>query len=68
MKSFNESTSSKKNDKWNYIGIGTGVFMLLFLFLPQIISGSLANQYYIGVAFWVGVIIYCFLNISKTKQ
>jgi len=57
-----------KPNKWNYVGIGAGVFMLLFLFLPQIISGTLANQYYLGAAFWVGVIIYSSLNIFGARK
>lgn len=60
--------ASKTPSKWNYVGIGAGAFMLLFLFLPQIISGTLANQYYLGAAFWVGVIIYSSLNILKAKK
>lgn len=63
-----ENAQPAKAGKWNYIGIGAGVFMLLFLFLPQIVSGTLANQYYLGAAFWVGVIIYCSLNISRARQ
>ncbi len=59
---------SGKPNKWNYVGIGTGVFMLLFLFFPQLISGTLANQQYLGAAFWVGVIIYCTINISRMKE
>jgi hypothetical protein len=63
-----DSASLKKPNKWNYVGIGAGVFMLLFLFLPQIISGTLANQYYLGAAFWVGVIIYSSLNILRARK
>ena len=62
-----DSTHSKAN-KWNYVGIGAGAFMLFFLFLPQFISGTLANLYYLGAAFWVGVIIYCSLNILRARQ
>ncbi len=58
---------AKKPSVWNYVGIGVGAFMLLFLFLPQVMSGTLANQYYLGAAFWCGVIIYCSINISRTK-
>lgn len=42
--------------------------MLLFLFLPQIMNGTLANQYYLGAAFWVGLIIYCLLNILRARD
>lgn len=63
-----DSAPLKKPNKWNYVGIGAGVFMLLFLFLPQIISGTLANQYYLGAAFWVGVIIYSSLNILRARK
>ncbi len=59
---------SGKPNKWNYVGIGTGVFMLLFLFLPKLISGTLANQQYLSAAFWVGVIIYCTINILRVKE
>lgn len=62
------NTTPKKPSPWNYVCLGIGVFMLLFLFLPEIINGTLANQYYLGAAFWVGVIIYCALNISRVKQ
>jgi hypothetical protein len=62
------SPPSGKPNKWNYVGIGTGLFMLLFLFLPQIISGTLANQYYLGAAFWVAVIIYSSLNILRPRK
>lgn len=62
-----ESSNPTPASKWNYVGIGVGVFMLLFLFLPEIISGTLANQYYLGAAFWVGVIIYSSLNILRSK-
>jgi len=62
------SAPSTKPNKWNYVGIGAGVFMLLFLFLPEIISGTLANQYYLGAAFWVGIIIYSSLNILRARK
>jgi hypothetical protein len=55
-------------NKWNYIGIGVGAFMLLFLFLPQFINGTLENIYYLGAAFWIGVIIYCSINITRAGQ
>jgi hypothetical protein len=61
-------STQRKPKKWNYIGIGVGAFMLLFLFLPQIINGTLSNIYYLGAAFWVGVIIYCSLNILRARQ
>jgi hypothetical protein len=56
---------TKQISKWNYVGVGVGIFMLLFLFLPQIISGTLSNQYYLGAAFWVGLIIYCSINMLR---
>ena len=59
---------SKKNNTWNYVGIGAGVFALLFLFLPQIIDGTLADKYYFGAIFWTGVIIYCVVNISSESK
>jgi|GEM_PF-6988180 len=63
-----ENMAPKKPSKWNYVGSGVGIFMFLFLFLPEIINGTLANQYYLGAAFWVGVIIYCSLNIFQARQ
>lgn len=63
-----ESAPPARAGKWNYIGIGVGLFMLLFLFLPQLIRGTFENQYLLGVIFWVGVIIYCLHNISKAKR
>lgn len=68
MTGIHVNSSSRKPSKWNYVGIGAGAFMLLFLFLPQIISGAIANQYYLGAAFWVGIIIYCTINISRAKE
>jgi hypothetical protein len=62
------NTTPKKPGKWNYVGIGVGIFMLLLLFLPPLINGTLANQYYLGAAFWVGVIIYCSLNIFRYRR
>jgi len=59
--------ASRKPNKWNYVGIGTGAFMLLFLFIPEVVKGTLANQYYLGGAFWVGVIIFCSINIARAK-
>lgn len=58
----------KKPGVWNYVWIGVGAFMLLFLFLPAAIRGTLASQYYLGAAFWIGVIIYCSINISRAKK
>ena len=66
--SSSEQTTNALTGKvsvWNYVGLGAGIFMLLFLFIPQVISGTLPSQYYIGAVFWVGVIIYCFMNISS---
>ncbi len=59
---------AKKPSLWNYVGIGVGTFMLLFLFIPQVMSGTLATQYYLGAAFWGGVIIYCSIKISRVKK
>lgn len=61
-------TAPEKPSVWNYIWGGIGLFMLLFLFLPEIVNGTLADQYYIGAAFWIGVIIYCFVNISRSEK
>ena len=61
-----EGSPPAKAGKWNYVGIGVGAFMLLFLFLPQMIGGTLRNGY-LGAAFWVGVIIYCTLNIVRAS-
>ena len=56
----------KKPSIWNFVAIAVGAFMILFLFVPQLVSGTLAPQYYLGAAFWVGVIVYCWLNIKRT--
>ena len=61
-----KSSPPAKAGKWNYIGIGVGAFMLLFAFLPQMIGGTLRNGY-LGAALWVGVIIYCSLNIFRAR-
>ena len=53
--------------KWTYVWLGVGIFMLLFLFLPEIISGTLARQYFLGVVFWLGVIIYCGKKIIRGR-
>ena len=55
-------------NKWNYVFNGMALFMLLFLFIPEIIRGTLANIYYLGAAFWVGVIVYCSLNILRKAK
>ena len=60
--------ATRELSKWNYIGLGVGLFMLLFLFIPKLIAGTLEIQFYLGAAFWVGVIIYCSLNIYRAKQ
>jgi hypothetical protein len=65
---YHKNATPRKPGKWNYVGIGAGVFMLLFLFLPEIVNGTLANIYYLGAAFWVGVIIYCSLNILRARK
>lgn len=60
------SSPPAKAGKWNYVGIGVGAFMLLFAFLPQMISGTLRNGY-LGAALWVGVIICCSINIFRAN-
>jgi hypothetical protein len=62
-----EDLRAKKPGPWNYVWIGVGAFMLLFLFLPRAIRGTLESQYYLGAAFWIGVIIYCCIKISRAK-
>lgn len=52
----------------NYIWIAVAVFMLLFLFVPQIIDGTLKPIYYLGVIFWVVVIAFCANNIIKKSN
>lgn len=59
---------SETPSKWNYVGVAAGTFMLLLLFLPQIISGPPSNQEYLSAAFWVGVIIYSALNIIRARK
>lgn len=58
----------KRPSVWNYVAIAVGVFMILFLFVAQLVSGTLAPHYYLGAAFWVGVIVYCWLNIKRTGR
>ncbi len=62
------ASTARKPSAWNYVGIGAGAFMLLFLFLPKALNGTLANQYYLGGAFWAGVIIWCSMNLAKAKK
>jgi len=62
------NTSNKKPSKWNYISIFAGICLLLFVFLPDVINGTLAGQYYLGGLFWLVVIIYCTRNILQAKQ
>ncbi|HRR41758.1 MAG TPA: hypothetical protein P5244_11050 [Syntrophales bacterium] len=64
-----KATSAPKTiNKWNYAGIGAGIFMLLFLFVPEMLKGTLEKQYYLGGAFWIGVIILCSVNIIRAKK
>ena len=60
--------TAKAINKWNYVGIGAGLFMLLFLFVPEMLKGTLEKQYYLGGAFWVGVVIFCTVNIFRAKK
>lgn len=60
-------SQTRTPSKWNYVAIAVALFMLVFLFVPKIVSGQLANQYYLGAAFWVGVLIYCTLNLKRSK-
>lgn len=66
--SAQNAAASRKPNKWNYVGIGAGAFMLLFLFIPEMVKGTLANQYYLGGAFWVAVIIFCSINIARARN
>jgi len=62
------NTSNKNPSKWNYISIFAGICLLLFVFLPDVINGTLAGQYYLGALFWLVVIIYCTRNILQARQ
>ena len=62
------ASAPKAVSKWNYAGIGAGIFMLLFLFVPEMLKGTLEKQYYLGGAFWIGVIILCTVNIIRAKK
>lgn len=53
---------------WNYVAIAVGVSLLLFMFLPQVLSGTIATQHYLSAAFWVGVITYCVINIRNASN
>jgi len=53
---------------WNYAGIGVSAFMLIFIFIPKLLNGSMPEQYLFGAAFWVGVIIYCSLKMVRARR
>ncbi len=66
--SSTKTNANKKPSKWNYISIFAGICMLLFIFLPDIIEGTLAGNYYLGVIFWIVVITYCIRNILQARK
>ncbi len=53
---------------WNYVGIGASAFMLLFIFIPNLINSSTPGQYWLGTAFWIGVIAYCSVKIVRARK
>ena len=59
--------ATKKAGVGNYVGIGVGLFMLCFLFIPELVKGNLQSIYYLGAAFWIGIIIYCSFNIYNAR-
>lgn len=63
-----KTNTNGKPSKWNYVSILAGILMLLFIFLPDFINGTLAGQYYLGVIFWIAVIIYCTRNILQARK
>lgn len=52
---------------WNYVVICVGVLLLLFVFLPQMVSGAFEGSLF-GVIFWIGLIAYCLRNILRAKK
>lgn len=66
--SSTKTNTNKKPSKWNYISIFAGICMLLFIFVPDMINGTIAGQYYLGVIFWLAVIIYSTRNILQARQ
>lgn len=67
-KNSHDRCKNKKPSKWNYISICAGILMLLFIFLPDMINGTLAGQYNIGGLFGIIVIIYCTRNILQARK
>lgn len=61
-------TMFNRPSPWNYVMIAVGVSMLLFMFLPVVLSGNIATQHYLSAAFWVGVIAYCAMNIKNASR
>src|SRR5450830_741715 len=43
-----------KAGMWNYVAICVGVLLLLFVFLPQIVSGAFDGSF-LAVIFWIGL-------------
>ena len=56
-----------KAGMWNYVAICVGVLLLLFVFLPQIVSGAFDGSF-LAVIFWIGLIAYCSRNILRAKK
>lgn len=63
----NNPAAIERKRKLSIAALVIGLFMLLFLFLPQAINGTLANQYYLGALFWIVVIVIAANNIFNKK-
>ncbi|WP_349430997.1 hypothetical protein Q9L42_000030 (plasmid) [Methylomarinum sp. Ch1-1] len=66
--SLPETNTNRRPSKWNHISILAGILMILFVFLPDMINGTLAGQYYLGIIFWIVVIVFCSRNILQARQ
>ncbi|PQA84061.1 hypothetical protein C5F52_06355 [Limnohabitans sp. TS-CS-82] len=57
-----------KTSKWNYAGIILGPLALFFIFLPDYNAGKTGGTFYIGLLFWIIVIIYSVKNLMQKKE
>jgi Na+/H+ antiporter NhaD/arsenite permease-like protein len=63
----NNPAAIDRKIKLSKIALIIGLFMLIFLFLPQAINGTLAKQYYLGALFWIVVVVVSANNIFNKK-
>lgn len=62
----NKQTVDRKQ-KISKVALIVGLFMLICLFLPQAINGTLLKQYYLGALFWIVVIVISANNLFGKK-